>query len=116
MNAFDTYLSKKANNFDNIDVNRSSSRNAEVIEVSDDDNSNNNTMDMDLTADVDTWRLCGLPNDGRTYMQCSREDRSLGAKDGWFHGECLQTAGWSKPRRSQKNWLCQSCHVFENGI
>ena len=79
-------------------------------------NSNNNTIDMDLTADVDTWCLCGLPNDGRTNVQCSREDRYLGAKNGWFHGECLQTAGWSKPRRSQKNWLCQSCHVFENGI
>ena len=35
---------------------------------------------------------------------------------GWFHGEFLQPAGWSKPRRSQKNWLCQSCHVFENGM
>ena len=46
MNAFDTYLSKKANNFDNIDVNRSSSRNAEVIEVSDDDNDDDNDDDV----------------------------------------------------------------------
>ena len=46
MNAFDTYLLKKANNFDkeNIDVNRSSSRNAEVIEVSDDNNDDDDVM------------------------------------------------------------------------
>jgi hypothetical protein len=88
----------------------------ETTNTSADTTINNNDNNIDLTADLDTWCLCGLPNDGRTYVQCSREERCRAARDGWFHTDCLKSAGWSKPKRGQNNWLCQSCDVFENGV
>ena len=72
------------------------------------------TLALDLT--VDFWCICKLPDDGRPYVQCSREDKCHGATDGWFHPECLDNAGWPKPRRTQKNWICEGCDIHDNGV
>jgi hypothetical protein len=72
------------------------------------------TQALDLT--VDFWCICKLPDDGRSYVQCSREDKCHGATDGWFHPECLDNAGWPKPRRTQKNWVCEGCDIHDNGV
>ena len=72
------------------------------------------TQALDLT--VDFWCICKLPDDGRSYIQCSREDKCHGATDGWFHPECLDNAGWPKPRRTQKNWVCEGCDIHDNGV
>jgi hypothetical protein len=72
------------------------------------------TQALDLT--VDFWCICKLPDDGRSYVQCSREDKCHGATDGWFHPECLDNAGWPRPRRTQKNWVCEGCDIHDNGV
>jgi len=69
---------------------------------------------FDLTEqeeDEDSWCLCKKRNDGRKYVQCSREDQCTGAKDGWYHPQCLKRCDWQGPKKGEKEWKCFSCLV-----
>ena len=71
------------------------------------DSSSTTTNTFDLTIE-DGWCICGKPDDGRKYVQCSMADDCLGAKEGWFHIECLDASKWSKPI-SRNKWRCDRC-------
>jgi hypothetical protein len=62
----------------------------------------------------DSWCLCKKPNDGRKYVQCSRAHRCTGAKDGWYHPQCLKHFKWQGPQKGEKSWKCFDCLVSIN--
>ena len=65
---------------------------------------------LDLTTDEDVWCICGKPDDGRRYVQCSQKETCIGVKDGWFHPACLAAKGWSQPSSFRNRWMCSECN------
>jgi hypothetical protein len=68
---------------------------------------------FDLTADEadeDVWCICGKPDDGRRYVQCSQKETCIGVKDGWFHPECLTAKGLPQPSSFRNRWMCSECN------